>query len=78
MIRGIEGNTIFREDPDRQKFLSRLGQLSDATGAKILAWVLIDNHVHLLLFSGPQGLSRLIRRLLTGSRLEEEKILSMK
>ena len=65
MIRGIGGNPIFREDSDRQKFLSRLGQLSDATGARVLAWVLMDNHVHLLLFSGPQGLSKLMRRLLT-------------
>ena len=65
MIRGIGGNPIFREDSDRQKFLSRLGQLSDATGARVLAWVLMDNHVHLLLFSGPPGLSKLMRRLLT-------------
>jgi hypothetical protein len=36
MIRGIEGNPIFREDSDRQKFLYRLGQLSDATGARVL------------------------------------------
>jgi REP element-mobilizing transposase RayT len=66
MIRGIEGLSIFREDPDRQRFLSRLGELSDATGARILAWALMENHVHLLLFSGPQGLSKLMRRLLTG------------
>jgi putative transposase len=66
MIRGIGGNPIFRENPDRQKFLSRLGQLSDVTGTRILAWVLMDNHVHLLLFSGFQGLSKLMRRLLTG------------
>jgi len=66
MIRGIEGTPIFQEDADRQKFLTRLGQLSDATGARILAWALMDNHVHLLLFSGPQGLSKLMRRLLTG------------
>jgi hypothetical protein len=37
MIRGIDGDPIFREDSDRQKFLSRLGQLSDATGARVLA-----------------------------------------
>jgi REP element-mobilizing transposase RayT len=45
MIRGIEGSPIFREDMDRQKFLSRLGQLSDATGARVLASVLMDNHL---------------------------------
>ena len=66
MIRGIEGLPIFREDQDRQAFLSRIGQISETTGARILAWVLMDNHVHLLIFSGHQGLSKFMRRLLTG------------
>jgi len=66
MIRGLEGRDIFRNDEDRENFLSRLGQLVKKTGDRILAWSLMDNHVHLLLFSGPSGLSTLMRRLLTG------------
>jgi REP element-mobilizing transposase RayT len=66
MIRGLEGRDIFRNDEDRENFLSRLGQLVKKTGDRILAWSLLDNHVHLLLFSGPSGLSTLMRRLLTG------------
>lgn len=66
MIRGIEGTPIFRRDSDRESFLDRLGRIVNDTGTKILAWVLMDNHVHLLIFSGPKGLSQFMRRLLTG------------
>ena len=66
MLRGIEGSSIFRDDEDREDFLTRVGDLTERTGTRILAWVLMDNHVHFLLFSGPEGLSSLMRKLLTG------------
>jgi len=66
MIRGIEGGRIFHDDEDRGNFLGRVGQVVERTGTRIVAWVLMDNHVHLLLFSGPAGVSGFMRRLLTG------------
>jgi putative transposase len=66
MIRGIERANIFRDDKDREQFLSRVGEIGTATGTRIVAWALMDNHVHLLLFSGSSGLPRFMRRLLTG------------
>jgi putative transposase len=66
MIRGIERANIFRDDKDRERFLSRVDEIGTATGTRIVAWVLMDNHVHLLLFSGSSGLPRFMRRLLTG------------
>jgi putative transposase len=66
MIRGIEGANIFHDDEDRRNFLSRIGKLVEKTGTRILAWVEMDNHVHLLLFSGQCGISMFMRRLLTG------------
>jgi REP element-mobilizing transposase RayT len=66
MIRGIERANIFRDDKDREDFLSRVGEIGKATGTRILAWVLMNNHVHLLLFSGSSGLPKFMRRLLTG------------
>lgn len=66
MIRGIEGGRIFHDDEDRGNFLGRVGQVVERTGTRIVAWVLMDNHVHLLLFSGPAGVSTFMRRLLTG------------
>ena len=66
MMRGTEGQSIFREDKDHQNFLSRLAQISEDTEARILAWTSMSNHVHLLMFSGSQGISKFMRRLLTG------------
>jgi REP element-mobilizing transposase RayT len=66
MIRGTEGESIFREDKDRQNFLSRLAQISGDTKARIVAWTLMSNHVHILMFSGSQGIAKFMRRLLTG------------
>jgi REP element-mobilizing transposase RayT len=69
MIRGIERADIFRDDKDREHFLSRVGEIGKDSGTRILAWVLMDNHVHLLLFSGSLGLPKFMRRLLTGYAL---------
>ncbi len=46
MIRGIEGNRIFRDTRDPKDFVTRLGDLSEQTGTRILAWPLLGNHVH--------------------------------
>jgi REP element-mobilizing transposase RayT len=65
MIRGIEGITIFRDDEDREHFLSLIGQLVAKTGTGVIAWALMSNHVHLLFFSGQAGISTFMRKLLT-------------
>jgi len=41
MIRGIERSAIFKDDDDRQDFISRMGVLAKETGTKILAWALM-------------------------------------
>ena len=69
MVRGIERSAIVEDDQDRHDFLFRAGTLAQETGTRILAWALMRNHVHLLLFSGPAGISRFMRRLLTGYAL---------
>jgi REP element-mobilizing transposase RayT len=46
MIRGIEGKGIFRDTLDPKDFVTRLGDLSEQTGTRILAWPLLGNHVH--------------------------------
>jgi REP element-mobilizing transposase RayT len=69
MIRATEGQPLFQEGKDRLNFLSRISKVSEGTGARILAWVLMSNHVYLLMFSGPPGISKFMRRLLTGYAL---------
>ncbi len=69
MIRGIGRSSIFEDNQDRRDFISRAGFLAQETGTRILAWALMRNHVHLLFFSGPSGISKFMRRLLTGYAL---------
>ncbi len=66
MVRGIERRNIFQDEGDRKSFVDRMVKLVDETKTRILAWALLDNHIHLLIISGPCGLSTFMRRLLTG------------
>jgi len=66
IVRGIERGHIFRSDGDREDFLARLGHVVEEGQATCFAWVLIPNHVHILLRTGEAPLARLMRRLLTG------------
>ncbi len=52
MMRGINKGDIFIDDEDRRKFLGRLGEIVQADTFSLYAWVLMSNHVHLLLRSG--------------------------
>ena len=66
IIRGIEKKSILSGDTDREDFVSRMGGIASETGTRIFAWALMSNHAHILLGSGPAGLSGFMRRLLTG------------
>jgi len=66
MVRGIERRRIFESDRDREDFLDRLGKIVQEGQASCFAWVLIPNHAHILLRTGPVPLSKMMRRLLTG------------
>ena len=73
MVRGIDKQTIFIDDRDRNNFVSRLASLVKATESPVYAWALMPNHVHILLKSGPNGLPTLMRRLLTGYAVSYNK-----
>jgi REP element-mobilizing transposase RayT len=66
MLRGIERGNIVYEDEDREDFLARMGDHAQATGTGVYAWALMDNHAHILLRSGTEGLQVFMRRFLTG------------
>ena len=66
MIRGIEGRKIFRNNKDRNDFLTRLGKLLPMTKTACYAWVFMPNHAHFLIRTGPVPLSTVMRKLLTG------------
>jgi len=66
IIRGIEQKNIFRSRADRLDFIDRLSRLAPETRTACYAWALMGNHAHFLFRSGPEGIARLMRRLLTG------------
>jgi putative transposase len=65
IVRGIEQGSIVRDDTDRSEFLKRMGTLANVSGTSIYAFALMTNHLHILLKSGPSGLSTYMRRLLS-------------
>jgi REP element-mobilizing transposase RayT len=73
IIRGMEKGRIVDGQKDREMFISRLGEIALATKTAIYAWSLMINHAHLLVRSGPQGLSQFMRRLLTGYAINYNK-----
>ncbi|MDH4101513.1 MAG: transposase [Nitrospirota bacterium] len=65
MVRGINKLAIFGDEADKSRFLERLGSCVVNGGCTVYAWVLMDNHVHVLFRSGKDGISSVMRRLLT-------------
>lgn len=65
MVRGISKTDIFGDDQDRTRFLERLGVTVMEGQCTVYAWALMTNHVHILFKSGKQGISSVMRKLLT-------------
>lgn len=65
IVRGINKAPIFEDPADKRAFLDRLGKEVIESGSSVYAWVLMDNHVHVLFRSGPKGIAAVMRKLLT-------------
>jgi putative transposase len=63
ITRGNHRQKIFYDDHDRAKYLEVAAQLSEAQSFRVHAYVLMANHVHLLLETGTVPLSRVMQRL---------------
>ncbi len=64
--RGINRQEIFSDRKDYKNFLERLGDLLAESKTSCYAWALIPNHFHLLLRTGNESISKVMKRLLTG------------
>ncbi len=53
--RGQERRSIYRDDGDRGHFLELLEEATDRFGVRIHAYVLMDNHYHLLVETPDAG-----------------------
>jgi len=65
MVRGINKANLFDDNEDKARFLERLGQNLIEGKCSVYAWVLMDNHVHILFKSGKHGISAIMRKQLT-------------
>lgn len=65
-LRSVNQHIIFEEDADYQKFLYILSDCKIKYDIDIFAYCLMDNHIHLLLYSIPDTLSSFFQSL--GSR----------
>jgi len=66
MARGLDRQSIFRDDRDRDDFVRRLAHLAEAGALVVYAWALLPNHFHLLVRTASKPLPRAMRSLLTG------------
>jgi REP element-mobilizing transposase RayT len=58
VARGNERRAIFKTDQDRKGFISLLGELEERFGVQVGAYVLMDNHYHVLVLLQRPHLSR--------------------
>ncbi len=61
--RGNERRPIVRDDKDRWLFIRALADTVDSYGVVVHAWVLMDNHYHLLVETPEANLSQALRHL---------------
>ncbi len=56
-VRGVERRTLFEDDRDRERFLSRLGEAVEEYGTRLYLFCLMANQVHLLVETPQANLS---------------------
>lgn len=73
IARGIERGIIFKDDKDKDFFVSRMGDILNETKTFIFAFSLLPNHFHLLLLRGETPISTVMQRLQTGYAMHFNK-----
>jgi putative transposase len=63
VIRGVGRMVLFDSDEDRWYFLGLMQEAFNGCDASLVAWCLMGNHVHLLVRSQPDDLSRIMHQL---------------
>jgi len=63
MIRGNERRNIFLQEEDKQRFLETVKEKIHGDRFSLLAYCLMDNHVHLLLREGKEDIARVMKRI---------------
>ena len=61
LSRGNERNTIFRNDSDRILFIETLKESAELVGVEVIAYVLMDNHYHMIIETPNSNLSHFMK-----------------
>lgn len=65
ILKGVNSQEIFFEDSDRLKLLDLLKQTKEMYPYDIYAYVLMDNHIHLIVFDEQDNLSQIMHKICT-------------
>ena len=63
ILRGINGQVIFEDHEDFEKFLQTIIKYKDVSEYEIYAYCLMSNHVYLLIKEGKEDLGIVFRRI---------------
>ncbi|MDD4569940.1 MAG: transposase [Tepidanaerobacteraceae bacterium] len=63
MTRGINGQIIFEDNDDYNKFIQTIRKYKKICEYEIYAYCLMSNHIHLLIKEGKEDLGRVFRRI---------------
>ena len=63
MLRGINRQNIFEDDRDRLYFMTVLKECKAISGFRLHAFVLMTNHIHLLIEPADEPIDRVFRRI---------------
>ena len=63
MLRGINRQDIFEDDEDRLQFMRILCRCKELSGFKLHAFVLMSNHIHLLIEPADESLDMVFKRI---------------
>ena len=65
MMRGINRQDIFEDEEDRYRFMTVLGRCKELSEFKLHAFVLMSNHIHLLIEPVGEPLEVIFKRICT-------------
>lgn len=63
IIRGNERKDIFFDDEDRKRFIDIMKTKIEESCSKLFAYCLMDNHVHLIIYEGSEGIAQIMKRI---------------
>ena len=63
MLRGINRQNVFEDDEDRLFFMRTLAQYKKISGFRLYAFVLMSNHIHMLIEPAGEPLDVIFRRI---------------